>query len=141
MPGHYLAVCLWLLPLLPAMAVEPVQTAIPPAVSYEAVPLPLSAVRLKGGPLKRAQDLDKEYLLKLEPDRMLAFLRERAGLPRKAAPYAGWDGAGRQLTGHICGHYLSAVSYMYQATGDERFKQRADYIVEELKAKGITCPG
>jgi DUF1680 family protein len=65
---------------------------------------------------------------------MLAFLRERAGLPPKAKPYGGWDGAGRQLTGHIAGHYLSAVSYMYLATGDDRFKQRADYIVSELKA-------
>jgi hypothetical protein len=34
--------------------------------------LTLSAVRLTGGPLKHAQDLDAEYLLKLEPDRMLA---------------------------------------------------------------------
>jgi hypothetical protein len=28
-------------------------------------PLPLSSVRITGGPLKRAQDLDAEYLLKL----------------------------------------------------------------------------
>ena len=30
-------------------------------------PLPLSAVRLTGGPLKHAQDLNAKYLLKLEP--------------------------------------------------------------------------
>jgi hypothetical protein len=41
------------------------------AVPYVAQPLPLSAVRITGGPLKRAQDLNAEYLLKLEPDRML----------------------------------------------------------------------
>ena len=57
----------------------------------------------------------------------------RAGLPQKAQPYGGWDGGGRNLTGHIAGHHLSAVSLMYVATGDERFKQRADYIVSELK--------
>src|SRR5262245_25397859 len=34
------------------------------AVPDVARPLPLSAVRLTGGPLKRAQDLDAEYLLK-----------------------------------------------------------------------------
>jgi hypothetical protein len=96
-------------------------------------PLPLNSVRLTGGPLKVAQDLDAKYLLELEPDRMLAYLRQRAGLQPKAQPYGGWDGAGRQLTGHIAGHYLSAVSLMWAATGDLRFKERADYLVKELK--------
>jgi hypothetical protein len=96
-------------------------------------PLPLSAVRLTDGPLKRAQDLNGEYLLKLEPDRMLAYYRQRARLAPKAEPYGGWDGDGRNLTGHIAGHYLSGVSLMWAATGDVRFKERADYIVRELK--------
>ena len=43
-------------------------------------PLPLNAVRVTGGPLKISQDLNSKYLLALEPDRMLAFLRQRAGL-------------------------------------------------------------
>ena len=55
---------------------QQIKSVVPDA----ARPLPLSAVRLTGGPLKRAQDLDAEYLLKLEPDRMLAFYRKRAGL-------------------------------------------------------------
>ncbi|UCC74899.1 MAG: glycoside hydrolase family 127 protein [Gemmatimonadota bacterium] len=96
-------------------------------------PLPLNSVRLLGGPLKHAQDLDARYLLELEPDRMLAFYRERAGLAPKAEPYGGWDGGGRNLTGHIAGHYLSAVSLMWAATGEARFKERADYIVAELE--------
>ncbi len=104
-----------------------------PASELRARPLPLDAVRLTGGPLKHAQEMDARYLLQLEPDRMLAYYRERAGLPPKAEPYGGWDGGGRNLTGHIAGHYLSAVSYMWAATGDPRFKQRADYIVAELK--------
>lgn len=103
------------------------------AISDVARPLPLSAVRLTGGPLKHAQDLDAEYLLKLEPDRMLAYYRKRAGLEPRAQGYGGWDGDGKNLTGHIAGHYLSAVSLMYAATGDARFKARADYIVKELK--------
>ncbi len=96
-------------------------------------PLDLSNVRLLGGPLKHAQDLDAKYLLELVPDRMLAYYRERAGLEPKAKPYTGWDGGGRNLTGHIAGHYLSAVSLMWAATGDARFKERADYLVRELK--------
>ncbi len=101
-------------------------------VADAARPLPLAAVRLTGGPLKHAQDLNGQYLLELEPDRMLAYYRIRAGLEPKAEPYAGWDGDGRNLTGHIGGHYLSGVSLMYAATGNLEFKKRADYIVSEL---------
>jgi len=102
------------------------------AEALQARPLPLGSVRLTGGPLKHAQDLDARYLLQLEPDRLLAFYRQRAGLAPRAEPYGGWDGGGRNLTGHIGGHYLSAVSLMWAATGDARFKDRADYIVREL---------
>ena len=96
-------------------------------------PIPLNHVRLTGGPLKASQEADAKYLLALEPDRMLAFLRQRAGLKPKAEAYGGWDGPGRNLTGHIAGHYLSAVSLMWAATGDARFKERANYIVDQLK--------
>jgi len=96
-------------------------------------PVPLGSVRLTGGPLKVAQDVTARYLLSLDPDRMLAYYRIRAGLPQKAEPYPGWDGGGRNLTGHIAGHHLSAVSLMYLATGDKRFKERADYMVRDLK--------
>jgi uncharacterized protein len=96
--------------------------------------VPLHRVRLTGGPLQHAQQADIKYLLELEPDRMLALYRTRAGLPAKASPYGGWDGPGRNLTGHVAGHYLSAVSLMYAATDDARFKDRAGYLVRELAA-------
>lgn len=99
-----------------------------------AVPVPLDRIRLTDGPLHRAQQVTAQYLLSLDPDRMLAFYRVRAGLPPKAQPYDGWDGPGRNLTGHIAGHHLSAISYMYLATGDARFRARADYMVRELAA-------
>jgi len=52
------------------------------AVPDVARPLPLSAVRLTAGPLKRAQDLDAEYLLKLEPvmAEIIRRAKERAGI-------------------------------------------------------------
>jgi DUF1680 family protein len=93
----------------------------------------LSAVRLTDGPLKHAEDLDMEYLLKLEPDRMLSHFRQRAGLKPKAKAYGAWDGDCRNLTGHILGQHLSAASLMWAATGDVRFKERGDYVVAELK--------
>ena len=118
-----------------ALSVAAIASAqqLPNAVAKAARPLPLFAVRVTGGPLKRAQDLELEYLLQLDADRMLAYLRRSAKLEPKAKGYGGWDGDGRQLTGHIAGHYLSAVSLAWAATGDTRFKERADYIVKELK--------
>ena len=98
----------------------------------KARPIPLDSVRLTGA-AKHAQDLELEYLLALEPDRMLAFLRRSAKLEPKAQGYGGWEGDCRQLTGHIVGHYLSGVSIAWAATGDARYKQRADYIVNEPK--------
>src|SRR5206468_5756421 len=108
------------------LGAEPVATArVLDTAVVKARPLPLSAVRLTGGPLKHAQELSARYLLQLEPDRMLAYYRKRAGLEPKAEPYGGWDGDGRNLTGHIAGHHLSGVSLMWAATGDVRFKERA----------------
>ena len=129
------AVLVFLAALVPVAAPAQVDN---PALDFErrlvkARPLPLESVRLTGGPLKHAQDLELEYLLALEPDRMLAFLRRSARLEPKAQGYGGWDGDGRQLTGHIAGHYLSAVSLAWAASGDARFKDRANYIVNELK--------
>ena len=122
-----------LVALLLLLALPTAAAVISPVIPDAARPLPLSDVRLTGGPLKHAQELDADYLLKLEPDRMLAYFRKRARLEPKASPYGGWDGDGKNLTGHIAGHYLSAVSLMWAATGDARFKERADYIVKELK--------
>ncbi len=117
----------------------------PKAPREVARPLPLTAVRLTGGPLKQAQDLDAKYLLTLETDRLMAGYRLRAGLDARAKSYGGWDSVeGKQLTGHIAGHYLSAVSLMFAATGDGRFKQRADELVAQLKEvqdkRGIGLP-
>jgi len=91
----------------------------------------LKDVRITGGPFKHAMDLNKAYLLELEPDRLLARFREYAGLQPKASQYEGWETM--SLSGHTLGHYLSACSMMYAATDDMRFKERVDYIVAELK--------
>ena len=135
MTKKLLRVCLSSCLILPLQAAagneNPAQLAESKTVKLS--PLPLSHVRLTGGPLKAAQEADAKYLLELQPDRMLAFLRQRAGLKPKAEGYGGWDGPKRNLTGHIAGHYLSAVSLMWAATGDIRFKERANYIVAQLK--------
>lgn len=91
----------------------------------------LQDVELLESPFKHAEDLDKQYLLELDADRLLVpFLRE-AGLPVKAESYTNWENTG--LDGHIGGHYLSALSLMYASTGDLQIKERLSYMLAELK--------
>lgn len=92
----------------------------------------LDQVRLLPSPFKTAQDKNSQYLLSVEPDRLLARLRTNAGLDAKAPNYEGWES--QSIAGHSLGHYLSAVSKSYASTGDERFKERALYVVSELAA-------
>ena len=67
-----------LLALTVSLQANPITNVIPDA----ARPIPLSAVRLTGGPLKHAQDLDAKYLLALEPDRMRRAGAQGQGLWR-----------------------------------------------------------
>lgn len=100
------------------------------AVGFQAEPFPLTDVRLLDSPFQRAMELDAKYLLSLEPDRLLSGFRKEAGLPPKAVNYGGWESQG--VAGHSLGHYLSACSLMFAATGDRRFLDRVNYIVAEL---------
>ncbi|MGB7747409.1 MAG: beta-L-arabinofuranosidase domain-containing protein [Verrucomicrobiia bacterium] len=103
-----------------------------PVVAPQAQPFPLSQVRLLDSPFRDAMLRDQNYLLSLDADRLLRNFRVNAGLPTTAKPYGGWESPDCELRGHSLGHYLSALSLMFASTGDARFKQRADYIVEEL---------
>jgi DUF1680 family protein len=91
----------------------------------------LRQVRLLDGPFKHAMQKDGEYLLYLEPDRLLAWFRKDAGLKPKAEVYGGWETQG--IAGHSLGHYLTACALMYASTGDDRFKKKVDYIVDEMQ--------
>ena len=92
---------------------------------------PLADVRLTPGPFLDAQTTDLNYMMAMEPDRLLApFLRE-AGLPVRQPSYGNWESTG--LDGHMGGHYLSALALMYAATGDAEVLRRLHYFVAELK--------
>ena len=88
-------------------------------------------VTLTQSEFKHAEDLDIRYLLGLDPDRLLAPYMKEAGLEPKAENYTNWENTG--LDGHIGGHYLSALAYMYASTGNQEIKTRLDYYISELK--------
>lgn len=93
-------------------------------------PLPITNVRLTSGPLMHAQEMDKAWLNSMETDRYLSGFRSQAGLEPKAQRYGGWESAG--CSGHCLGHFLSATSMMYAATGDHRMLEKVEAIVDGL---------
>jgi len=97
---------------------------------YLLSPFRLDQVRLLEGPFYHAMELDQQYLLSLDMDRLLVDYRKIAGLDTFVEPYGGWEQEG--LNGHTLGHYLSACSMMFAATDEQEFKRRVDYIVNEL---------
>jgi len=111
----------------PSAGAEPVQ----PVVPLKAVPFELKDVRLLRGPFRAAMELDAAYLIRLKPDRLLAWFRKEAGLEPKGEVYGGWETQG--VAGHTLGHYLSACAMMYASTDLDIFKEKVDYIVNELE--------
>jgi hypothetical protein len=104
-----------------------------PVVALAAEPFPLPDVRLLEGPFRHAMELDRAYLLSLDPDRLLHSFRLNAGLPSTAKPYGGWMTPGATGCAEFVGHYLSACAMMYASTGDERLKDRANRVVAGFK--------
>lgn len=91
----------------------------------------LSDIRLLDSDFRHAQEMDMRYILGIDPDRLLAPYLKEAGLTPKADNYTNWENTG--LDGHVGGHYLSALSYMYASTGNDEIKRRLDYFISELK--------
>ena len=110
-----------------SLAVLQVNAQIPAQLEH----FDIKDVRLSESAFKKAQDMDIRYLLSLDPDRLLAPYMKEAGLEPKAENYTNWENTG--LDGHVGGHYLSALSYMYASTGNQEIKERLDYYISELK--------
>lgn len=121
---------------LPPLAADVVKPEAPIA----ALAFDPAEVRLLPGPFASAQELDGKWLLSLSPDRLLSRFLSNAGLTPKAPSYGGWEST--PIAGHIAGHYLSACSAMYRATGDSVYRERVDYMVSELaRCQGATPDG
>ena len=91
----------------------------------------LQDVELHESAFKNARQVDLDYIMKMDPDRLLApFLRE-AGLTPKAKSYPNWENTG--LDGHIGGHYITALSLMVASTGNKEVLERLTYMLRELK--------
>lgn len=103
---------------------------VKPVVEIKAYSFHPADVEVREGKFVDAMRADTKYLLAIEPDRLLSQFRSHSGLKPKAEIYGGWEDSG--LAGHTLGHYLSACALQYATTGDVKYRERVDYIVNEL---------
>lgn len=86
--------------------------------------------------LRRREEKNREYLMKLSSDNLLLNYQVEAGrfhgreVPERA--HTGWESPVCQLRGHFLGHWLSAAAINYYETGNMELKVKADKIVDEL---------
>ncbi len=107
----------------------------------------LSQVTLTDGPMKTAMDLNLNHLMQYDVDRLLTPFVRQSGLGATTdtkSPYYKWEtkhpnfknwggDAGFDLSGHVGGHYLSALALGYAACHDAdmqaKLKSRLDYML------------
>ncbi|EFN57261.1 hypothetical protein CHLNCDRAFT_143813 [Chlorella variabilis] len=87
----------------------------------------------RGSEYARNFEQNSEYLLALEPDRLLYNFRKTAGLPAPGASYGGWEWSGVEIRGHFVGHYLSALALATLHSGRPELRERCGVMVSELK--------
>lgn len=111
----------------------------------------LEEVTLLDGPMKTAMDLNIQMLLQYDVDRLLTPYVRQSGLAdtqdatspyyqwlTKHPNFKNWGGdAGFDLSGHVGGHYLSALALAYAACHDAQMqkvlKERMDYMLKVMK--------
>ncbi len=95
-----------------------------------------SRVKIQDGELRRREQANRDYLMRLTSNNLLMNYQVEAGrysgreIPGDA--HTGWESPVCQLRGHFLGHWLSAAAIHYDATGDRELKLKADLIIEEL---------
>jgi uncharacterized protein len=88
---------------------------------------------------------DLEYLLRLDPDRLLAGFKavsdgQDPGSAAGITLYGGWEGGWSLLRGHTMGHYLAALSQAYKQTKgtdetqNSQIAAKLDYTINQLKS-------
>lgn len=88
---------------------------------------------LSGSPFYDRQELHRKgYVAGFAVDNLLVPYRKVANItqPAEAKSYGGWDNG--FIRGHMAGHYLSAASRLYAATGDTAFRDKVNTLVSGL---------
>ena len=83
-----------------------------------------------------ATQLEIDYLLSFDTDRLLAGFRENAGLDmRGASRYGGWENS--LIGGHTLGHYMTALVQAYESAGTDDEDRAALLSMIETLTDGL----
>ncbi|MBO4215359.1 MAG: glycoside hydrolase family 127 protein [Bacteroidaceae bacterium] len=109
----------------------------------------LSEVTLLNGPMKTMMETNDKLLLEYDADRLMTPFIRQAGLSKNpSSKYNGWEekhpnfpnwggDAGFDLSGHVGGHYVSALALAYASTNDASVKakmlERLNYCLNIMK--------
>lgn len=98
-------------------------------------------ITLENSIFKDSQEIGTKVLLELSADRLLAPVYEAMNRKPKAERYGGWEARG--ISGHTLGHYMTALSLCYETTENNKAKEIAEYVVDELsnlqQENGYVC--
>jgi len=105
---------------------------VPDGTAGLSAAFPLSTVRLLDSPMRANQARNTNYLLFVDPDRMLHTFRLNYGLPSWARPCGGWEAPGSLVRGHCTGHLMSGLALTYANTGNRAAADKGAYLVDQL---------
>jgi uncharacterized protein len=104
--------------------------AATPAMGKELLhEFPFGAVRLTGGLLKQQFDRIHVHYLSLSNDRLLKVFRQRVGLPAPGHDMGGWYDANGFVPALTFGQYISGLSRIGAATGDQACQDKVRALV------------
>lgn len=91
---------------------------------------PMGDVELLDDYEENAFHLETAYLKELDADRLLKGFCTVGGVASDAELYGGWENSA--IRGHTLGHYLTAVSQAYAASGDPELLAIVNHVVAVL---------
>jgi uncharacterized protein len=111
----------------------------PNKVTFKAYAFPMQQIRLLNSPFRENMQRESSWILQIDTKRLLHSFRNNAGVfSENEGGYftmkklGGWESLDCDLRGHTTGHILSGLAMLYAQTGDDRYRLKADSLVQGL---------
>ncbi|KAI0100927.1 hypothetical protein GGR51DRAFT_531419 [Nemania sp. FL0031] len=106
-----------------------------PGATAPVRPFRLDQVSLGNGLLQEKRDRIKAFLRSYDERKFLVLFNNQAGRPnpKGVTSPGGWEDGGL-LSGHWTGHFMTALSQAYVDQGEQVFKTKLDWMINELAA-------
>jgi DUF1680 family protein len=117
-------------------------TGVPLTAAAQLQDFDMEQVRVTDEYLQQLFTADVDYLLRLDPDRLLAGFEavSRGQDPENGVTlYGGWEGGWSLLRGHTMGHYLTALAQAHKQTVgtdptmNQQINSVLDHVISEMK--------